>query len=85
MHRSADRMLACRSGYGHGHPGELVPHVFEQFAKGEASDGSGLGLAIARDLAEAMAGSIDLTSVEGEGTTVTIRLPAASETDATDR
>jgi two-component system, OmpR family, sensor histidine kinase BaeS len=70
---------------GTGIPAELAPRVFERFAKGETSDGSGLGLAIARDLAEAMGGSIDLTSIEGAGTTATIRLPTASATDARDR
>jgi two-component system sensor histidine kinase BaeS len=79
------RMSVVVRDTGMGIPAELVPRVFERFAKGQTSDGSGLGLAIARDLAEAMGGSIDLTSVEGAGTTVTIRLPRASSIDARDR
>jgi two-component system, OmpR family, sensor histidine kinase BaeS len=63
---------------GTGVPDDLVPRVFERFAKGEGSDGTGLGLAIARDLVEAMGGSIDLTSRDGAGTTVTIRMPDGS-------
>jgi two-component system sensor histidine kinase BaeS len=63
---------------GTGVPPDLVPRVFERFAKGEGSDGTGLGLAIARDLVEAMGGSIDLASRDGAGTTVTIRLPDGS-------
>ena len=67
---------------GAGIPAELVPRVFDRFVKGNSSTGSGLGLAIARDLVDAMGGSIDLASREGSGTTVTIRLPAGTSRDA---
>jgi signal transduction histidine kinase len=39
-------------------------------------EGVGLGLAISRDLARAMGGELDVTSVPGEGSTFTLRLPA---------
>ena len=42
-------------------------------------DGSGIGLAIARELTEAMGGTIAVRSRLGAGTTFTINLP---ETDA---
>jgi two-component system sensor histidine kinase ResE len=65
---------------GSGIPPELVPRVFDRFVKGDGSPGSGLGLAIARELVEAMGGSVDLVSREGVGTTVTIDLPGSSST-----
>lgn len=54
---------------------ELVPHVFDRFAKGRDSRGSGLGLAIARDLVLAHGGTIEVTSAPGRGTTFEVRLP----------
>jgi signal transduction histidine kinase len=63
---------------GTGIPGELLPHVFDRFAKGDASRGSGLGLAIAKALVEAHGGTITADSSVGRGTTMTVRLPRSA-------
>ena len=54
---------------GEGIPPELLPHVFERFAKGPNSTGSGLGLAIAHDIVTAHGGTLSMSSSDG-GTTV---------------
>jgi two-component system sensor histidine kinase BaeS len=61
---------------------EDLPKVFDRFWRAEQSrnrhtGGSGLGLAIVRSLVEAHHGQVTATSVIGEGSTFTIRLPAA--------
>ena len=56
-----------------------LEHVFDRFRKGSTSSGSGLGLTISRDLVEAHGGSIQIASVAGKGTTVTVTLPLVSE------
>jgi len=60
---------------------EHLPHVFERFYRADSSYGdergsSGLGLAIAKALVEAQQGHIYLESRLGEGTRVTLVLPA---------
>jgi signal transduction histidine kinase len=65
---------------GEGIAPDLLPHVFERFVRGAGSKGSGLGLAIAHDITVAHGGTIDVSSEVGAGTTVTIRLPAATAT-----
>ncbi len=57
-------------------------HVFSRFYRARAATelavpGTGLGLAITRALVDQHGGTIDLASREGEGTCVTVRLPAA--------
>jgi signal transduction histidine kinase len=64
---------------GPGIPEEHAQHVFERFYRieGRRSSGSGLGLAIARELAQAMDGSLELESAPGR-TVFRLRLPIAS-------
>lgn len=56
-----------------------IPKVFGKFyrAHGAPATGSGLGLAIARRVIEDHGGTIGIESVEGQGTSVTLCLPAS--------
>jgi signal transduction histidine kinase len=54
---------------------ERIETVFKRFHRGEGSTGFGLGLAIARELVNAMGGSIGVTSVHGQGAEFRITLP----------
>jgi len=73
----ADSASLVVTDEGPGIPPEYSRDVFERFYRvdGARASGSGLGLAIARELAEAMGGTLELESGEG-GTTFTLRLPA---------
>jgi signal transduction histidine kinase len=73
---------------GIGIPEDQLPHVFERFYRGDAartrsgtgdtiSEGAGLGLSIARWIVEEHGGVIDIESIVGRGTTVTVTLPLA--------
>lgn len=67
---------------GIGIPPEDLARVFERFYRTDASrarstGGFGLGLSIARDLVEAMGGSISVDSQVGAGSRFTVRLPVA--------
>jgi signal transduction histidine kinase len=61
---------------GLGIPRADLPHVFEPYFTTKRT-GTGLGLAIARKVIEALGGTIQIESREGEGTRVEIELPAA--------
>jgi PAS domain S-box-containing protein len=68
--------------FGAGIPEEFRARIFEKFARADSSttrlvEGSGLGLSIARNLVEAMGGTIGFRSVAGSGTTFHIELPRA--------
>lgn len=55
--------------------GRPFEQVENQFTKSRG--GSGLGLAISRSLVELHNGTLDIVSVVGRGTTVTVTLPSA--------
>ena len=70
------------SDTGIGIAAEHLPHLGERFyrvdkARSREAGGSGLGLSIARGIAEAHGGSLILSSVPDQGTTVTLKLPLA--------
>jgi signal transduction histidine kinase len=54
-----------------------LPHVFEPYFTTKRS-GTGLGLAIARNIVEALRGTITVRSSPGEGTSIRIELPLRS-------
>ncbi len=65
---------------GPGIPASDLPHVFERLWRGRAAQhipGSGIGLAVVREITSGHGGTVEATSAEGEGTTLTIRLPSA--------
>jgi signal transduction histidine kinase len=65
---------------GVGIPPDELPRIFDRFWRGRAAartSGSGIGLAIAAELAEAHGGSLTAASQPGEGTRITLTLPAA--------
>jgi len=74
-----DQVVLRISDTGKGIPPEVVPKVFEPFVTHGERAGTGLGLAIARSVIEAHGGKISISSVQGSGTTVDIRLPKPRE------
>jgi signal transduction histidine kinase len=56
---------------------DVLPHLFDRFAKSAESRGSGLGLAIARRLVEAHGGSIWVEQPAGGGTAIRFEVPVA--------
>lgn len=63
---------------------EDLNHIFDRFyradkARSRANGGNGLGLSIAKNLIEDYSGDLQITSVDGEGTTAIITLKAFSK------
>jgi signal transduction histidine kinase len=71
-------VLAVRDE-GVGIPAADLPHIFDRFRRASnvvgRVEGTGIGLASARAIVERHGGSIAVESVEGEGSTFTVRLP----------
>jgi two-component system sensor histidine kinase ArlS len=77
------RVCISIQDYGIGIPTAEIHHVFDRFyrvdrARSREIGGTGLGLAIAKNLISHYQGEIAITSVEDEGTRVTLSFPAVS-------
>jgi len=74
-----DSVVVTVQDNGVGIPADKLEHVFEPFFTTKEY-GTGLGLSICHEVVTHHGGRIAVESVEGEGTTFTITLPAARET-----
>ncbi len=76
---SREEALVRVADRGLGIPAADLPRVFDRFYRSPAVAGrirgNGLGLASVREIVEQHGGRVEIASVEGEGTTVTIYLP----------
>jgi signal transduction histidine kinase len=85
VRRLGDEVVIAVADCGPGIAADELPRLFDRFsrlARTSAVPGTGVGLFIARSLAEAQGGRLEVTSVEGEGSTFSLVLPAASAASA---
>jgi signal transduction histidine kinase len=59
---------------GPGIPADVLPRIFDLYFTTRA-EGTGVGLAVAQQIVTAHGGTIEVDSIEGRGTTMSVRLP----------
>lgn len=84
--KEGNDMLLTVSDTGIGISAEKQDRIFERFYRAEESrnkstGGSGLGLSICKHIIEKHKGTMEISSIEGQGATFIVRLPAMSESD----
>ena len=66
--------------FGQGIPEKELPFVKQKFYKGSAKGrGAGIGLSVCNDIVQMHGGTLEISSVYGEGTDVCITLPLYQE------
>jgi two-component system sensor histidine kinase PilS (NtrC family) len=80
---SNGRLKIIFSDTGRGMSPEQVEHLFEPFSS--TTGGTGLGLSIVYQIIRDHGGTINVRSLEGQGTTITIELPSAEEKKENDQ
>jgi two-component system sensor histidine kinase SenX3 len=83
VHSEGTAVVLAVHDHGIGIPGRDLDRVFERFyrvdkARSRETGGSGLGLSIVRHVMANHGGQVSVTSVEGEGSTFTLRVPLAT-------
>ena len=83
----ADSVRIDVTDTGVGIPSDKLDTIFDPFVQLERTlssshQGTGLGLAISRDLARGMSGHLSVESVDGQGSTFSLTLPAWNESQA---
>ncbi len=79
--RAVDRIEISVTDQGIGIPDRDLGRIFERFyrvdpARSRATGGTGLGLSIVKHVCANHGGEVDVWSIEGAGSTFTLRLPA---------
>ncbi|RJF86149.1 ATP-binding protein [Sphingomonas cavernae] len=83
MTRNGDSMVRLSvEDEGEGISAEHLPRLTERFyrvdsGRSRAMGGTGLGLSIVKHIVERHRGRLDIASIQGKGTTVTVNLPTA--------
>lgn len=84
LHKTPQGLSICFKDNGVGVPEEKLPHIFEEFYRGDESrnrkEGNGLGLYIVKYLIEAMGGSV--RAENADGLAVYLELPVTGKKGA---
>ncbi len=88
VERDANAVAFTVTDEGVGIPQREIERIFERFyrvdkARSRGTGGTGLGLAIVRHVATNHGGSVEVSSVEGEGSTFVLRIPNPQPADPT--
>ncbi len=85
LHQDESRFYINITDTGIGMPKEVQQHLFERFSQKIRRPGlngektNGLGMSIVKEIAEQHGGNISVSSTEGKGTSITLKLPLQIE------